>query len=835
MLFLVWLAASFLAVAAINLYLRYFGLPRNGQHGAGGPGSSSYLVGSTSSGIGFGQGVGHHHIPVGGESARWVNAVLAWVHQQKSAGGGGGGGGQRSEIVESWLRALGEEAEKHSRDVGLRFDEVHGSMPEFSNFSVDTSMSSTPSSDSLTIYATVAAKDITLQLCALTQSMMSTRQLYCDVYILHLSGQLKIVTRPTKNDLPVHISFVSAPDLRLQVLPSGRLDQSTSDVSMIESTVRSAIGGAVASVTLTSTGTIRSNYSDQSRLTEGLQMSNVFTATSGGRPALNQQMGSITGGMSSPTSAVISQQNFAERNLHNAPYRDPAVKLTPTLPRPGQQAHEQHQLQLQQQQQHIQQQQPLQQYQQTLQQQQVQLQQQQQPFQIQQQYQQQQQQLQHQQQQQQQQQYNNFDARRPVDSLQNASQFNANSLMVNRLLIKVIKANGLADNDIGTGCSAYCLVRVDHPSQNFMTNVVRNTVNPLWDEQFVFELDGNTRQILFEVLDRDKQPDNDLLGRTTVSVEEVRRIQASRQILPLTGRPHSRTATSGSVTVEFVFLDAAEATAMMGVEQPIRPISAGGTLQQTPTPSLRYNNTMQQQCDVNAASGFGSSQGQVRLSAHDLALSSNAQQQALNRPYESPTLVVTGAETHQANMQVQRGTLDGHGQGFADATRGREKKESFASALKKRLSRGGGKKRSQSADRAYSQSVREGTLLKPPGTDLAATSNFDVTVEYSIDEHKTRSNSFGSSIKRIFKPTPKDKKETLPRGGSLTRPSSTPPQDYSSTQSTMNTTSNTLTPFGIQPVTQPAMQGYNRSRQTTPVPPIRGPSSMQYSTRWSND
>ena len=28
MLFLAWLAVSFLAVAAINLYLRYFGLPR---------------------------------------------------------------------------------------------------------------------------------------------------------------------------------------------------------------------------------------------------------------------------------------------------------------------------------------------------------------------------------------------------------------------------------------------------------------------------------------------------------------------------------------------------------------------------------------------------------------------------------------------------------------------------------------------------------------------------------------------------------------------------------------------------------------------------------------
>jgi hypothetical protein len=50
-------------------------------------------------------------------------------------------------------------------------------------------------------------------------------------------------------------------------------------------------------------------------------------------------------------------------------------------------------------------------------------------------------------------------------------------------------------------------------------------------------------------------------------------------------------------------------------------------------------------------------------------------------------------------------------------TLGHEPKESFASALKKRLTRGG-KKRSQSADRAklHSQSLHEGgSYLRPPG------------------------------------------------------------------------------------------------------------------------
>jgi len=50
------------------------------------------------------------------------------------------------------------------------------------------------------------------------------------------------------------------------------------------------------------------------------------------------------------------------------------------------------------------------------------------------------------------------------------------------------------------------------------------------------------------------------------------------------------------------------------------------------------------------------------------------------------------------------------------------KKESFATTLRKRLTRGGGKKRSQSAERApfATQSLREGTYLRPPGPSQSA-------------------------------------------------------------------------------------------------------------------
>ena len=64
------------------------------------------------------------------------------------------------------------------------------------------------------------------------------------------------------------------------------------------------------------------------------------------------------------------------------------------------------------------------------------------------------------------------------------SQPSTRSMKDKRLLVKVIKANGLGDKDFG--CSdQYCIVEMDEPMQKHTTSVVKNTVNPFWDEHFL--------------------------------------------------------------------------------------------------------------------------------------------------------------------------------------------------------------------------------------------------------------------------------------------------------------------------------------------------------------
>ncbi len=97
MLFLGWLLAAFLVVGAINLYLRFFGLPRARKSVAGG--TVEWTAGGHAAGA----------TPVslaGAESCQWLNVILRWFHLQHN---------KSPTFVETCLKVLNEQA--HRRTV----------------------------------------------------------------------------------------------------------------------------------------------------------------------------------------------------------------------------------------------------------------------------------------------------------------------------------------------------------------------------------------------------------------------------------------------------------------------------------------------------------------------------------------------------------------------------------------------------------------------------------------------------------------------------------------------------------------------------------------------
>ncbi|XP_071959362.1 C2 domain-containing protein 2-like isoform X2 [Antedon mediterranea] len=128
--------------------------------------------------------------------------------------------------------------------------------------------------------------------------------------------------------------------------------------------------------------------------------------------------------------------------------------------------------------------------------------------------------------------------------------------MGRRLMVKVIKANGLRDRDGATGSDPYCVVEVDCPLQKHKTTVIKGSSNPFWDEHFLFDLNEDSLYLKFEVYDRDHA--DDFLGGAEVHLENLKRNPSTRQIILLQGRGGPDDTVKGSITVEFLFMEYAE-------------------------------------------------------------------------------------------------------------------------------------------------------------------------------------------------------------------------------------------------------------------------------------
>ncbi|KAG7209895.1 hypothetical protein KM043_011496 [Ampulex compressa] len=158
-----------------------------------------------------------------------------------------------------------------------------------------------------------------------------------------------------------------------------------------------------------------------------------------------------------------------------------------------------------------------------------------------------------------------------------------------RLLVKVVKATELGGQQGAT--EPYCVVELDEPPQKNQTSIKKDTRNPLWDEAFLFDISHNTSEVLLEVYDRANKSQR-FLGLGIVGVEELLANPSQRQIIPLQGRPYEEDDITGTLTVEFLFIEGAEVpqigTKPYKVKETIKTVSP--TRSYNPTNLISDNN-----------------------------------------------------------------------------------------------------------------------------------------------------------------------------------------------------------------------------------------------------
>ncbi|XP_029957485.1 C2 domain-containing protein 2 isoform X2 [Salarias fasciatus] len=110
------------------------------------------------------------------------------------------------------------------------------------------------------------------------------------------------------------------------------------------------------------------------------------------------------------------------------------------------------------------------------------------------------------------------------------------------------------EEDAAGSMSPLCVLQLDDPPQRFSTSVLRNTCRPAWDQPFIFELNGRSKELNIQMLNEGRPPESSLLGQVSVPLDLVKKQPRGQQTLALlTGD-----GVTGSLTTEFTYLEPSE-------------------------------------------------------------------------------------------------------------------------------------------------------------------------------------------------------------------------------------------------------------------------------------
>ncbi|CAB3363244.1 Hypothetical predicted protein [Cloeon dipterum] len=311
-----------------------------------------------------------------------------------------------------------------------------------------------------------------------------------------------------------------------------------------------------------------------------------------------------------------------------------------------------------------------------------------------------------------------------------------------RLLVKVVKAVDLG-SDKGCG-EPYCVVEMDEPPQKFATAVRPNTNSPIWDEHFKFELSPHTMELLFEIFDRTNRR---FLGLGIVGVEELLANPSQRQVIVLQPRPYEPDQVSGTLTVEFMFVDVNDGSVIGGVgDMPLKLKETVKSVSPTGAVITTTKTVYSKDGVANGVDGLADSTlrelelRNARIGANTQANKStliihSVQRQTPPRPvvkveltegqwHEVPE-IVTPEPGQEAAESLAGEATNGVDPTLDERGRTKKKKRDFFGTIKKRLSRS--KNRSKSVD----PSVRDESLGR------------DASLNRSVSADRARDSSIG--------------------------------------------------------------------------------------------
>uniref|UniRef100_A0A8C1W6Q4 C2 calcium dependent domain containing 2 n=1 Tax=Cyprinus carpio TaxID=7962 RepID=A0A8C1W6Q4_CYPCA len=123
-----------------------------------------------------------------------------------------------------------------------------------------------------------------------------------------------------------------------------------------------------------------------------------------------------------------------------------------------------------------------------------------------------------------------------------------------KLLVKNIRVTCKQEDGAAGGMDPQCILQLDDPPQKVTSSVLTNTSTPAWDQPFIFELSGRSKELNIQVLDNGKPRETALLGQASVPFDLVKKHPKGQQTFSLMAKDQ----VTGSITTEFTYLEPSE-------------------------------------------------------------------------------------------------------------------------------------------------------------------------------------------------------------------------------------------------------------------------------------
>ncbi|XP_008330497.1 C2 domain-containing protein 2 isoform X1 [Cynoglossus semilaevis] len=123
-----------------------------------------------------------------------------------------------------------------------------------------------------------------------------------------------------------------------------------------------------------------------------------------------------------------------------------------------------------------------------------------------------------------------------------------------KLLLKNIRVTlGQEENAAGS-TNPLCVLQLNDPPQKFNTSVLTNTTAPAWDQPFIFELNGRSKELSIQLMNDGQTSEDSLLGQASVPLDLVQKHPKGQQTFALM----TKDTVTGSLIAEFTYLEPSE-------------------------------------------------------------------------------------------------------------------------------------------------------------------------------------------------------------------------------------------------------------------------------------